>query len=266
MLAQSEIESKGLIRMEDGSAPPQENFDKTSYNLRLGAEYCLVRDGDESADIRDLARESGVLLIPPFACVLVSTEEFICTPKDIFGRWGLKIRPAMSGLVFQAGPQIEPGSYTRLYGLLFNLSNKRQQLHLGSTLWSIDFETVSGDSSSITEPAQPTRKGMREYLKYGVPQGSLNEIYEDYRKLQKDSSDRREIRIYVVLGLVTLALTTVIPVMSTLIPFLVGQTAPASQVEELQREVLELTSDLARLEQQVESDQQTVSPTETPTP
>ncbi len=211
MLLRAEIEALHIVQMENGSAPPPGNFDRTSYNLRLGREFCLVGRDNRRLTVNDCGDGVGILILPPFACALVSSEEIIRLPDDVAGRWGLKIRPAMSGLLFQAGPQIEPGSFTRLYGLLFNLSSSEKQLHYRDKMWSVDFVRLSGSVPGLTVPTQATLD-MTAYTSNGLPSGSLSEIYEDYERLQKENSARREVVIGIALALVVLISSTLLPV------------------------------------------------------
>jgi hypothetical protein len=210
MLHHTEIKKERLVQLEDGSPAPDKYYDFTSYNLRLGAEYCIIQGGSHAVDVGDCSSGIGMLSLPQFACALVSTEEIVKLPNDIAGRWGLKIRPAMSGLVFQAGPQIEPGSYTRLFGLLFNLSSEEKHIKFQSTMWSIDFERLK---KPIKKPqkARPV-VAMKDYTQQGLPFGSLNEIYASYRRLQKENSARREFAIGIILAIVVLLSGTLLPI------------------------------------------------------
>lgn len=155
MLSEDEIRTLELVKLADGSPAPREHYDQTSYNLRLGAEYWLIADSGKLPHVGDCSTGTRVLRIPPFACALVGTDEILDLPADVYGRWGLKIRHAMSGLIFQAGPQIEPGSRGRMFGLLFNLSSSPRELHFQTPLWSIDFSRT-GISPPADEPARAT--------------------------------------------------------------------------------------------------------------
>jgi deoxycytidine triphosphate deaminase len=213
MLQHTEIKREKLIRLPDGNPAPDEFYDYTSYNLRLGPEFCLIQGGSHGIQAGDCSTGIGMLNMPPFACALVSTEEIVRLPLDIAGRWGLKIRPAMSGLVFQAGPQIEPGSYTRLFGLLFNLSSEEKHIKYQSTMWSIDFERLK---KPIEKPLrQQPVVAMKEYTQHGLPFGSLNEIYASYRRLQRENSARREVAIGIFLAIVVLLSSTLLPAVVT---------------------------------------------------
>lgn len=215
LLTKDEIKARALVKMVDGSAPPDEFYDETHYNLRLGGEYILIEDSKafKQLQVKDCSNGAKRLTIPPFACVLVGSDEVVDLPADVFGRWGLKIRPALSGLVFQAGPQIEPGSNTRLYGLLFNLSATSRHLTYRQKLWSIDFECLAAPVAGGGASKGPIRD-INAYLT-DVPTGSLNEVFSDYRKLQRANGRSREFAIPVLLALVTVIASTALPVVVT---------------------------------------------------
>lgn len=264
MLLRNEIVDLALIQMENGSSPPKGCYDITSYNLRLGKEYCLISGSDHEQQIGDCSKGTGILRIPPFACVLVSTKEVVKLPPDIAGRWGLKIRPAMSGLVFQAGPQIQPGSHSRLFGLLFNLSSSERSLYCGQKLWSIDFERLPKPVPVAANSGGPILR-MRDYTQDGLPTGSINEIYHEYRKLQRDVSSRRDLGVAILMAVITLLISLTVPVVVT---NLVSNASNISrQQQQLQDQVTTLESRMASLQAQLNSSR--VKPsnvTATPTP
>jgi deoxycytidine triphosphate deaminase len=248
MLHYDEIKKEGLIRLPDGSPAPDKFYDYTSYNLRLGGEYCLIQGGRHGIRSDDCSSGIGMLSLPPFACVLVSTEEIVKLPLDIAGRWGLKIRPAMSGLVFQAGPQIEPGSYTRLFGLLFNLSSEEKHIKHLSTMWSIDFERLRKPVRKKPLQQHPII-AMREYTQHGLPFGSLNEIYAGYQRLQKENSARREVAIGIFLVIVVLLSSTLLPVVVSEVVYNRSDVANLFiQNQQLETKIGQLTNRVNQLE------------------
>ena len=232
MLTEAEIKTLGLIVLDTSGTPaPDSCYDITSYNLRLGAEFALI-DGDGAP--RDCSTGLRQLRIPPFGCALVSSREVVRLPMDIYGRWGLKIKPSLAGLVFQAGPQIEPGSYTRLFGLLFNLSSTERVIPFEQPMWSIDFEQIPAPIPNSSAQGSP-RLNLRDYTatQWGVPQGSLQELYADYQRLQSANSTRREGLFAVLLVLVVFLASTVVPVVAAL-----RDDGPSPA--ELQRRITEL--------------------------
>lgn len=213
MLTRTEIESLGLVILDAQGTPAPANFyDETSYNLRLGAEYMLIT---EPGEVKDCSSGVRQLRIPPYGCALVGTRELVKLPNNIYGRWGLKIRPALSGLVFQAGPQIEPGSHTRLFGLLFNLSNSDRTIAFEQPMWSIDFERTS--PSQVPNPAGPPQERLGQYTNslWGVPIGSLRDLYVDNQRLQKESSSRRDAFFAIFFVVVVFLASVVVPIVST---------------------------------------------------
>lgn len=238
MLAEAEIRRLKLVRLESGSAPPTKNFDSTSYNLCLGAQYYLFAGKEPTPLLQDCSTGTGVLRIPPFACVLVGTDELLYLPNNVYARWGLKIRPAMSGLIFQAGPQIEPESCGRMFGLLFNLSNSEKTLSYREPLWSVDFATLDGTSSRGVRPlnnSNPTLN-LSAYTSRGIPGGSLNAIHADYLELTRQNSAKREYTFGIILIVATV-------LASIILPLVVSSTVGAEgQISRLEQRVQQLES------------------------
>eukprot|EP00456_Euglypha_rotunda_P093324 TRINITY_DN98510_c0_g1_i1.p1 TRINITY_DN98510_c0_g1~~TRINITY_DN98510_c0_g1_i1.p1 ORF type:complete len:105 (-),score=13.43 TRINITY_DN98510_c0_g1_i1:10-324(-) len=81
MLTKDEIQSLNIVSLEDGSPPPEKSFDDTSYNLRLGKQYCLIFGSDNMHHPGDCSEGMGLMRIPPFACALVSSEEIVKLPE-----------------------------------------------------------------------------------------------------------------------------------------------------------------------------------------
>lgn len=215
MLSKDDIIKLNIINLEGAERPPLTSYDNTSYNLRLGKQFLVIQGLHKlgyKEKIGDCSKGTGILKLPAFSCALVSTEEWIKIPNNVFGRWGLKIRPAMSGLMFQAGPQIEPGSQGRLFGLLFNLTSAEKQLSYLTPMWSIDFERIHGTSKCIDNTMKTGEPilNMSKYTQMGIPSGSISEIYADYKKLQKSVSKRRDIGITIIVLLSSLLLPVVV--------------------------------------------------------
>lgn len=175
MLTRNQIEALKII--QDASPGC---FDKTSYNLRLGQEHVLI--GGEKPEYRENAALG--IHIPPFGCVLVSTLEWLRMPEEVCGRWGLKIRPALTGLIFQAGPQIEPNYVGKLFGLLFNLSAEERVLDPNKPLWSIDFMAIRGRKPKPLAADDTADVSIKKYLTPSLlAHGSPGQLFVEWKRL-----------------------------------------------------------------------------------
>ncbi len=187
MLTRTQIESLGIIQDASKSC-----FDNTSYNLRLGQEHVIIGKGDpEYKDAHSLG-----IRIPPFGCVLVSTLEWLKMPDGVSGRWGLKIRPALTGLIFQAGPQIEPNYMGKLFGLLFNLSAEERVLDPEQPLWSIDFTSIKGRKPK-PHPASEIKPdiSIKQFLTPSrLPHGSPGQLFTELQTLFAQATTKAEKR------------------------------------------------------------------------
>ncbi len=80
-----------------------------SYDLRLGDEYYIPSDINNSASIESgihkCSDSNDVLLLKSFSSIVFSTEEILSLPGHVVGRFDMRIKYAMQGLVLQVGPQ-----------------------------------------------------------------------------------------------------------------------------------------------------------------
>lgn len=112
-------EIRGIILTED---PNEKCCAVTSYDFRLGDEYIIPHDGEE-IKIRKCSETNGVLRVPPFTSVIISSYEKVKLPNNVTGRFDLRLEWALKGFVLQVGTQIEPGYEGILIGLLHNFSD-----------------------------------------------------------------------------------------------------------------------------------------------
>ena len=132
VLTSKEIEGLKLIKN-----PRSDRLRPTSYDLSLGAEY-----QDNEGKISSLG-DGQTLKIPEYGVVLVSTEEVVRTNDRTAGRFDLKIRHALRGLILQVGTQVEPQYEGPLFGLVMNLSSRPVTLIRGEDIFTIEFHTLT---------------------------------------------------------------------------------------------------------------------------
>lgn len=166
VLIKSDIQNLKLIEFPDGEREEDRLcFKAASYDLRLGSQYVLpgvMEDGTVNLKILDCA-ESGDLFIEPFTSVVVSTYEVVKLPANVVGKFNLRIKQALRGLIVQMGTQVEPGYEGRLFALLQNLTAERIKIkykHLEYRLFTIEF-------TYTTAPADVTPNkilGMEAFL------------------------------------------------------------------------------------------------------
>ncbi len=119
-----------------------------SYDLRLGSEILFLGKRGSSG-ITDIRASGDRIHIDSFESILFSTVEIIRLPNNIVGRFDLKIRKALRGLVLQVGPQVEPGYRGRLFGLIINTSGVPFPMQFEDDFLTIEFSYTSKPAVDI---------------------------------------------------------------------------------------------------------------------
>ena len=170
VLTRKEIEERGLI-----INPVDGRMQATSYDLSLGCEY----RGEEDRGKHCTLSSNEQLIIPQYGVVLVCSKEIVKTDNITAGRFDLKIRHALSGLVLQVGTQVEPNYKGQLFGLILNLSDKPVKIYEGAPIFTIEFHTLI----SPVEGNERTVSGLGEFLRSknieDPVRSSLNRIKTD---------------------------------------------------------------------------------------
>lgn len=115
-----------------------------SCNLRLGPKVFVC--GTQTVDYLDLdpanPSKAGAT-IPSFGTIVFSTAETICTPHNVIGRFDLKIKLALYGLILQVGPQVEPGYKGPLFGMILNAGSEAKTIKCNESFLTIEFSYTS---------------------------------------------------------------------------------------------------------------------------
>jgi deoxycytidine triphosphate deaminase len=189
ILTRSDIIDLSLIEDSDDAC-----FQHASYDLRLGDEY-LIASHSDSIDRKQLdvgicsCKEKKVIVIPPFTSAILSTFELVKLPGNVAGRFDLKIKPALRGLMVQMGTQIEPWYHGRLFALVHNISDQRRLLTYNSakdSLFNIEFHYMSGPSKQPEKYKGKKYEALSEFLT-GIDIGSsLDSVLDQIRKTKED--------------------------------------------------------------------------------
>lgn len=132
----------------------EECFKPSSYDLRIGSEY-LNTDGEQSAV--QVALHDSTIVVPPLGSVIVSTHEVVEIPKNVIGKFNLRIKLAVQGLFVQMGTQVEPHYRGRLFAVLHNVSADPIELKLDGEgdqrerLFTIEFFFTIGEAEEPTD-------------------------------------------------------------------------------------------------------------------
>ena len=110
-----------------------------SYDLRLGDVFLQFDTKGNGHFVNAINAGLPSLKLRPFEPVLFSTKEKVQTKKNIIGRFDLKVRYALNGIILQVGPQVEPCYTGPLFGCLLNVSGKERSIEFGKPFLSIEF-------------------------------------------------------------------------------------------------------------------------------
>lgn len=147
VLTGAEISELGLV------SPIGENCLKAmSCDLKFGQDVFHCGQGDPK--FLDLERESSKgVTIESLGMILFSTKEKVKLPKNVVGRFGLRIGLGLEGLILQVGPQVEPGYEGPLFGIIFNTQGIPKTLMIDQRFLTIEFSRTSRDTDDkLFEP------------------------------------------------------------------------------------------------------------------
>jgi len=115
-----------------------------SCDLRLGRDVFHCGQGEPKFLNLEEEPSKGVT-IESLGMILFSTNEKVNLPKNIIGRFGLRISHVLEGLILQVGPQVEPGYEGPLFGVIFNTQGVEKTLMVDQRFLTIEFSRTSDD-------------------------------------------------------------------------------------------------------------------------
>jgi dCTP deaminase len=180
------------------------------YELSIGDEVCV---GGEIQPLKD-APGDNVFTLRPFEVAVIKIHERLNLPRNIIGRWNIKVGLAYKGLVWVGGPQVDPGWVGNLSCPIYNLSDKPVILRLHDPIAVIDFVVTTpfseGKCREFERP--PKRVTFDDYtpedLRSALVKGAQERI-DNFEAILKESESRFSSFIsftYAVLGILVAAL------------------------------------------------------------
>jgi deoxycytidine triphosphate deaminase len=118
-----------------------------SYDMRIGDEYYLYDEKcPDGTAIRK--RGQGVIVIPPNGLLLCTMMETLKLPADIVGHLSLKVGLLMKGIIIANQSQIDAGYEGRIFGLLYNLSQRAVCLKDGEFVLRLELVRLEGKTDA----------------------------------------------------------------------------------------------------------------------
>lgn len=224
ILVRQEILDHKLISVPGGQDDDDRCYSHASYDLRLGSDYMMPHESDDSGQrVFRNCEENGLITIPPFASVIISTYESVVLPNNVAGRFDLRIDHALEGLLAQMGTQVEPGYNGRLFALVHNISAEAKSIKYRdyeTRPFTIEFHYTSMPSN----PKPNQNKTLKEFITPNCARGGLNLVLKNLETVQNEvkkiSQEFSTKKIAFFTGVVMLFLITGI---STVIPFVLNK-------------------------------------------
>jgi len=213
VLTIDELKALNLFSPEPGGDVIPGCYSNASFDFTLGNDYFFPRlyqnaleqeakkqninthelkKGDRdrilAEQISHCTDSDGELEIPKFTSVVITTYESVNLPDYVAGRFDLRIRWALAGLILQVGTQIEPGYSGRLWGLLHNFSNENVRIKyhdaVDRVLTAEFYTTVQNKPPTAGKENKP--KTLLEMLqKYRIKGGSLQNYFDEFDAIQQ---------------------------------------------------------------------------------
>lgn len=130
-----------------------------SYRLSIGDE-CAI--GGEYKKLEDSPGKNEIN-IPPFNVAIIKTQEFIKMPRNLIGRWNIRVTLAYKGLLWVGGPQVDPGYEGNLFCPIYNLSAELVTLKMKDTIATIDFCVTTPYHEDKSLKFEQKRRDFKDY-------------------------------------------------------------------------------------------------------
>ena len=216
-------------------------FKPASYDLRLGEEYMLPSPGKSTLwgnhAVVLFCSDKDPLRIPPFSSVLVSTHERVELPKNVTGRFNLRVKMAFKGLVVQMGTQVEPGYTGRLFAILQNITENAVVINHAdyeTRLFTIEFSYTSKDAV-VEGTDKKSYDHVRDIMGNARLPSAIDSIVRNVE--QHDKALRRQKKMFSTWGptiatlLFTFAVTASTLLISTISPIIFSSATKAISLE-----------------------------------
>ncbi|GAB3035354.1 dCTP deaminase [Bowmanella dokdonensis] len=162
-------------KKEDGLISPFKNelLRASSYDLTVGEEYYIGKEGVFSSIETERIRRNQSFKIPPHAVCFILTEETINLPKDITAKVSLRMTHIYAGIILTSQPPFDPGYKGKVILMLYNLSSKSICMKRGERIATIEFSRL--EKASMSSKVHRSVSTIEEQLTQPII-SSLSEI------------------------------------------------------------------------------------------
>ena len=157
----------------------EENVSGASYDLSLGDEYY------KAGKIHRLGDREPILLIEPYDFAIVTSHECAAFPRDVCGRFDLRVSLFAQGIILSNGPQIDPGFRGPLFCLLFNVSSAPVMLKRRQHYATLELHKLIEPTCEYG--GQYLGKRLIEYLPSNAARGAINELKRELEETRSEA-------------------------------------------------------------------------------
>lgn len=155
----------------------KENIKSASYDLTLGYEY--YQGGAQ----RYLDKSNSFIKLLAGDFALIESREIVDLPRDIAGKFDVRVELFCKGIILSNGPQVDPGFKGRLFCLIFNPSNEEVHFKLGDRFATIEFVKLLEPSEGYQGKYQD-KESLIDYLPKAIKSAAIVENIKDIQALK----------------------------------------------------------------------------------
>lgn len=190
-----------------------ERLRPAGYELSIGDEISI---GGKRIVLKDAPGENTFVL-KPFHVAVMKIHETLNLPRNLIGRWNIKVALAYEGLVWVGGPQVDPGWVGNLSCPIYNLGSTPLTLRLHQPIAVIDFVTTTPFSKTCMPFKRPPNRVVfddysPERLQSALVTEAMDRIREFEAKLTESESRLSSFvnYTYVFTGIIVAALAILV--------------------------------------------------------
>lgn len=165
----------------------EENVQGSSYDISLGNKYYLYNPKKKKVKhmIGDLENEENLVIPPNELCFVISNEK-INMPNNLVARVSLKTDLIKKGIMLAAQPPVDPGYEGKIYGMLYNLSNKEVCICHKDTILTLEFMKLDKPTHHLpSKHPMQNFDNLKEFIKDPAIDSSLSDLKREFRKITK---------------------------------------------------------------------------------
>jgi deoxycytidine triphosphate deaminase len=161
-----------------------------SYDMQLGDEYYLY--DEKPPDGQSMrSRGKGGIVIPPNGLLMCTMHETLKLPPDIVGHLSLKVPLLMKGIMMASQSQIDAGYEGRIFGMLYNLSQRDVCLRDRSPVLKLELIRLEQATSKPYNNSISKTATLQTYIDRPLI-SSLVEIRENAKSAVKEVQEAKK--------------------------------------------------------------------------